>query len=49
LINDKVEEDEMGRECGMSGEKRNTYRLMVRKPEGRRPLGLVKLRLVLER
>jgi hypothetical protein len=25
--------------CSMNGEKRNAYRLLVRKPERRRPLG----------
>jgi hypothetical protein len=32
-------EDEMGRACSMNGEKRNAYRILVRKLEGRRPLG----------
>jgi hypothetical protein len=29
----------MGRECSTNGEKRNTYRILVGKPEGKRPLG----------
>jgi hypothetical protein len=29
----------MGRACRMNGEKRNTYRKAVGKPEGKRPLG----------
>jgi hypothetical protein len=29
----------MGRECSTTGEKRNAYRLLVGKPEGKRPLG----------
>jgi hypothetical protein len=29
----------MGGACSTNGEKRNAYRLLVRKPEGRRPLG----------
>jgi hypothetical protein len=29
----------MGGACSTNGEKRNTYRLLVGKPEGRRPLG----------
>jgi hypothetical protein len=29
----------MGGECSTNGDKRNAYRLLVRKPEGRRPLG----------
>jgi hypothetical protein len=28
----------MGRACSSHGEKRNAYRILVRKPEGRRPL-----------
>jgi hypothetical protein len=28
------------------GEKRNTYRIVLRRPEGKRPLGIPKLRLV---
>jgi hypothetical protein len=29
----------MGKACRMLGEKRNAYRILVGKPEGRRPLG----------
>jgi hypothetical protein len=29
----------MGRACNKHGEKRNAYRVLVRKPEGKRPLG----------
>jgi hypothetical protein len=29
----------MGGPCSTNGEKRNVYRLLVRKPEGKRPLG----------
>jgi hypothetical protein len=29
----------MGGPCSTNGEKRNTYRLLVGKPEGKRPLG----------
>jgi hypothetical protein len=29
----------MGRACGTNGDKRNVYRLLVGKPEGKRPLG----------
>jgi hypothetical protein len=28
----------VGRACSTNGEKRNTYRILVGKPEGRRPL-----------
>jgi hypothetical protein len=37
--NNQVEEDEMGRPCNTNGEKRSAYRLLVGKPEGKRPLG----------
>jgi hypothetical protein len=33
-----VEEDEMGGACRPNGEKRNVFRLLVRKPEGKSPL-----------
>ena len=29
--------NEMGRTCGMLGEQRNAYRILVREPEGKRP------------
>jgi hypothetical protein len=29
----------MGGACGMNGENMNAYRILVRKPEGKRPLG----------
>jgi hypothetical protein len=32
-------EDKMGRACGMNGEMRNTYKILVGKSEGRKPLG----------
>jgi hypothetical protein len=35
----------MGREYSTNGEK-NTYRILVRKPEGKRPLGRPRCRLV---
>jgi hypothetical protein len=35
----RVKEDEMGRACSMNGEKMNAYRILVGKPEGKRPLG----------
>jgi hypothetical protein len=35
----RVEEDEVGGTCGTDGEKRNGYRLVVGKPEGKRQLG----------
>jgi hypothetical protein len=35
---DIVKEDEIGRACSMNGDKRNAYRILVGKPEGKRPL-----------
>jgi hypothetical protein len=29
----------MGRACGTNGEKRNAYTMLMREPEGKRPLG----------
>jgi hypothetical protein len=36
----------MGRACSTSGEKRNAYRILVGKPEGKRPLGRPRRRWV---
>jgi hypothetical protein len=36
----------MGGECSTNGEKRNAYRLLVEKPEGKRPLGRSRRRWV---
>jgi hypothetical protein len=36
----------MGRACSTKGETRNTYRILVGKPEGRRPLGRQRRRWV---
>jgi hypothetical protein len=36
----------VGRACSPNGEKRNAYRLLVGKPEGKRPLGKPRLRRV---
>jgi hypothetical protein len=44
--NDQVMEDEMGRECSMSGAKMNAYRALVGKPKGKRPLGRPRCRWV---
>jgi hypothetical protein len=38
--------DEMGGACSTNGEKRNAYRILVRKPEGNRPLGRPRRRWV---
>jgi hypothetical protein len=37
--NYQVKEYEIGRECSTNGENRNAYRILVGKPEGKRPLG----------
>jgi hypothetical protein len=37
----------MGGSCSTYGEKRNAYRLLVGKPEGRRPLGRPRRRWVI--
>jgi hypothetical protein len=37
--NDEVKEDEMGKACSTHGEKRNAYRGLVGKSEGKKPLG----------
>jgi hypothetical protein len=34
-----VKENEMGWACSTNGEKRNAYRILVGKPEEKRPLG----------
>jgi hypothetical protein len=41
-----VEEHEMGGPCSTNGEKRNACRLLVGKPEGKRPLGRPRRRWV---
>ena len=37
--NDKIKKNEMGRVCSTYGERRDVYTVLVRKPEGKRPLG----------
>jgi hypothetical protein len=37
----QVKEDEMGRALARMGEKRNAYRILVGKPEGKRLLGSI--------
>jgi hypothetical protein len=36
----------VGRACSANGEKRNAYRLLVGKPEGKKPLGIPRCRWV---
>jgi hypothetical protein len=38
-VHDQVKEDEMGRACSTLGEMMNGYRILVGKPEAKRPLG----------
>jgi hypothetical protein len=41
-----IKEGEMDRSYSTSGEKRNAYRILVEKPEGKRPLGRPRRRWV---
>jgi hypothetical protein len=36
----------MGRTCSTNGEKRNAYKILVGKPQGKRPLGRLRCRWV---
>jgi hypothetical protein len=45
-MNSQIAEDEMGGPCSTNGEKRNPYRLLVGKPEGKRPVGRPRRRWV---
>ena len=36
---DKIEKNEMGRACSALGDRTGVYRVLVGKPEGKRPLG----------
>jgi hypothetical protein len=38
-LSDKIEKNEMSEACNPYGEGRGVYRVLVRKPEGKRPLG----------
>jgi hypothetical protein len=42
----QVKEDEIGRACSTNGGTRNAYRILVGKPEGKRPLGRPRRRWV---
>jgi hypothetical protein len=37
--NNRVKEGEMGKACSTHGDNRNAYRVLVGRPEGKRPLG----------
>jgi hypothetical protein len=38
-VGDKIEKNEMGVACSADGVERGVYRVLVGKPEGKRPLG----------
>jgi hypothetical protein len=38
-LDKQIKEDAMGRACSTNEERRNAYKILVGKPEGRRPLG----------
>jgi hypothetical protein len=46
LVLNKFKENEMGRACSTNGEKRSAYKILVGKPEGKRPLGRPRRRRV---
>jgi hypothetical protein len=45
-LNEQVKEDEVGRAYSTNGEKRNANRILVGKPDGKRPLGRPRSRWV---
>jgi hypothetical protein len=46
LYQHQVKEDERGRACSTNVERRNAYRMLVGKPEGKRPVGRSRRRWV---
>jgi hypothetical protein len=38
-VGDKIEKNEMGGACSVDGEGKGMYRVLMGKPEGKRPLG----------
>jgi hypothetical protein len=38
-VGDKIEKNEMGGACKSDGVRKDVYRVLVRKPDGKRPLG----------
>ena len=43
-LGDQIEKNKMGVSCSTYGESRGVYRILVGKPEGKRPLGRPRLR-----
>ena len=43
-MGDKIKKNEMGRHVASMGENRSVYRVLVGKPEGKRPLGIPRLK-----
>ena len=43
-MGDKIKKNEIGGSCSAYGEKRGVYRVLVGKPEGKRPLGRTRRR-----
>jgi hypothetical protein len=39
-VGDKIEKNEMGGKCSAYGGRENVYRVLVGKPEGKKPLGI---------
>jgi len=39
FLGDKIEKNEMGGACSAYGGRRGLYRVLIEKPEGKRPLG----------
>jgi hypothetical protein len=44
--NDQLKEDEMGRACSTNGPKKNAYRVLVGKRDGKKPLARQRCRRV---
>jgi hypothetical protein len=48
-LGDQIQKTEMGRACGTNGLSKGAYRVLVGKPEGRRPLERLRCRWILEK
>jgi hypothetical protein len=44
ILGEQIEKNEMDGACSAYGERRGVYRVLVGKPEGKRPLGIVRRR-----